>query len=329
MKLQIKLNPWIEEIKNTKTFRVPETLFWQVVVFGIVFFIMQFAETCMMMPFLMPRILDWAHKRMEETGGMLDSDEMSEQITNIMMDPVNTNIMLFSTVAGTILVLLYIRIIEGRKLQTAGFRREHAVPHYLIGILAGFAAFSMTVGLAWLMGGLTFEGYRGQFTVGLILTFFAFLLQGMSEETLCRGFMMSGTLRHHNLWWAIGINSVLFGLMHAFNNGFSLLAAVNLILCGVLFSVYALRTGNLWGACAFHSIWNFAQGNFYGLPVSGIDSGDTIFSMQLAGSKLANGGDFGLEASLATTIVMALWIAVLLFVPNPFAKTTAETEVQV
>lgn len=117
--------------------------------------------------------------------------------------------------------------------------------------------------------------------------------------------------------------------MHAFNNGFTLLAAVNLILCGVLFSVYALRTGNLWGACAFHSIWNFAQGNFYGLPVSGIDSGDTIFSMQLAGSKLANGGDFGLEASLATTIVMALWIAVLLFVPNPFAKTTAETGVGV
>ena len=184
----------------------------------------------------------------------------------------------------------------------------------------------MLIGCAYAMGGLQFEGYRGQFGAGLAVVLLGFLIQGMSEEVVCRGFMMTSTLRHHNLWWAVGVNSLLFGLAHALNPGFTALALLNLVLYAVMISLYVLRTDNLWGACAFHSIWNFAQGNFYGLPVSGIESGDTVFEMSLTGTKLANGGDFGLEASLGCTIVMALWIAALLFVPNPFAKKTAAPE---
>ena len=72
----------------------------------------------------------------------------------------------------------------------------------------------------------------------------------------------------------------------------------------------------------------FAQGNFYGLPVSGIDVGDTVFSMSLKGSDLVSGGAFGLEASIGTTIVMLLWIAGLLFLPAPFRRKpeNAQTE---
>lgn len=329
MKLQVKFTPWIRDIKEAKTFRVPKNIVLQILIYLGVFLLLQMAESAVMMPFLMPRLFDWAMNEINQNnGGSIAYDVMMDKINNMMMDPANTTIMLFCTLAGTIVIFLYCRFVEGRKLRTIGMRKEHALPHYLLGLLGGFAAFSMVVGIACLTGGLHFEGYRGQFGWGLLAVFCGFLLQGMSEEVTCRGFMMSSTLRHHNMWWAIGINSVLFALMHAFNTGFSLLACINLILCGVMFSLYALRTGSLWGACAFHSIWNFAQGNFYGLPVSGIDSGDTIFSMSLTGSDLVNGGAFGLEGSIATTIVLLIWIAALLFVPNPFAKKQAAPETE-
>ena len=45
-----------------------------------------------------------------------------------------------------------------------------------------------------------------------------------------------------------------------------------------------------------------------------------VFSFGFKGSALVNGGDFGLEAGIAATIVLSIWIVCLLFVPNPFAK---------
>jgi hypothetical protein len=94
-----------------------------------------------------------------------------------------------------------------------------------------------------------------------------------------------------------------------------------------MISLYMLRTNSLWGACAIHSIWNFAQGNFYGLPVSGIDSGESVFKMSLKGSDFINGGAFGLEAGLPTTIVMTVSICILLFVPIPILdKKAGESE---
>lgn len=327
MKLQVKFTPWVGDIKQAKTFRIPQNMILQVLIYVGIFFLLQMAETVAMMPFLMPRILDWAMAEVEAHGA-LNTAEVMQKINSIMQDPANTNIMLYCTLAGTIAVMLYCRWVEGRKIRTMGFRKEHALGKYLLGLLSGFLAFSMVVGLAWLMGGLKFTGFRGDFGIGLLIVFGGFVIQGMSEETLCRGFMMTSTLRDHNFWWAIGINSVLFSVMHCANPGFSLLAFVNLTLCGALLSLVALRSGNIWTACAFHSIWNFAQGNFYGLPVSGIDAGNTVFTMSLTGGTLVNGGKFGLEASLASTIVMAIWVAALLFVPNPFAKKqeTPETE---
>ena len=79
-----------------------------------------------------------------------------------------------------------------------------------------------------------------------------------------------------------------------------------------------------------HGIWNFSEGNFYGLPVSGTNSGDSIFSISLKGADILNGGAFGIEASLPATIILLVAIVVLLFVPLPFGvngqKAEKETE---
>ena len=173
--------------------------------------------------------------------------------------------------------------------------------------------------------GLHAEGFVGGSAVSILLALLGFGLQGMSEEVLCRGYLMTTILKHHKPWVAVMTNAVIFALLHGMNNGISLLAIINLTLCGIMFSLYMLRTDNLWGACAIHSIWNFVQGNFFGLPVSGIDSGDSVFRFSLIeGSDLANGGAFGLEGGLPCTIVLTAVILVLLFVP--FGTCAAKQE---
>lgn len=326
MKLQLD-SPLIETVRTPRTHRIPKEIILQVMIFFGIFAMMQFAEMVVMLVFLWDSFMEWSMELAQqvEAGAVIDQQEFTDKLYALMTEPVNLAFSLLSTGAGTIFVLLYCRIVEGRKLYTLGFNKKHAFAQYGIGLLAGFVSFAAVVGISFLCGGLRFNEFRGQFTGTLLLIFVGYLIQGMSEEVICRGFMMTSTLRHHNVWWAVGINSVFFGIFHAANNGFSAFALLNLILYAAVASLYVLRTNNLWGACAFHSIWNFAQGNFFGLPVSGMDSGDTIFSMSLNGSSILNGGAFGLEASIATTIVMGIWIAVLLFVPNPFTDKEKET----
>ena len=319
MKLQLQNTPFIDNIRNEKTFRTPRNIILKLLIFAGIFYLMQLAETICIFPFLLPRVFDWARQQTEANGGSLSSEETMDAINAIAADPANVWMMLFCTVGGTILVLLYCRIVEGRRLHTLGFCKKGAFVQYLIGLGLGFAAFTLTLLVDMLMGGVRFEGFSGSVGISLLLVFIGFLLQGMSEEVLCRGFMLTATLRDHNVWWAILVNSILFGAFHFMNDGFGVLAMLNITICGILFSLLMLRTQNIWICGAFHGVWNFVQGNFYGLPVSGIDSGDTVFRCTLTDVTLATGGDFGLEASLGCTIVLGIGCLLLLFVPG-FSK---------
>lgn len=316
--------PMTERIRSYEPFRTPQNFWLQCLIFCAVFMTGSIVQSCIMMVGFIPHVMSWMTEKMETTGE-IDSVEAMQYFMNFLEDPSMTFIMLLSTVGTTITVLLFCRLIEGRKLHTIGFTKKGAVPQYLLGLAVGFVMFSAVVGLAWAFGGLHAEGFVGGSAVSILLALLGFGLQGMSEEVLCRGYLMTTILKHHKPWVAVVTNAVIFALLHGMNNGISLLAIINLTLCGIMFSLYMLRTDNLWGACAIHSIWNFVQGNFFGLPVSGIDSGDSVFRFSLIeGRDLANGGAFGLEGGLPCTIVLTAVILVLLFVP--FGTSAAKQE---
>lgn len=312
----------IKTVREPETFRTPKNLFLECLIFAGVFLLMELAEGTGMIIGVMPRLMDWAREQTIQHGE-LASETMTEKLNSLLKDPELTYIMLLCTGLGTIVILLFCRLVEGRKLYTMGFFKEKAGLQYLAGLGIGFAMFSSVIGLSWLMGGLKFEGTEG-FSPMLLVILIGFCIQGMSEEVTCRGYFMTTVMRHHSVWWAVGLNSLFFGLMHGLNKGFSAYTLFNLILYAVMISLYTLRTNSLWGSCAIHGIWNFAQGNFYGLPVSGIDSGVSVFRMSLTGSKWVNGGDFGLEAGIPTTIVMTVCICILLFCPLSFLDKKGE-----
>lgn len=212
------------------------------------------------------------------------------------------------------IVLGFCALCEKRKPWQVGFAKKNILKEYGVGLALGFAVFSVAVLLAALMGAVRLSFAGG----GVLLVFFAagFMIQGMAEEVLCRGYLMCSVARRYPLWVGILANSVVFASLHLLNSGISALAFINLVLYGIFASLYFVRRGNIWGIGAFHAVWNFVQGNFYGIQVSGTGKMTSVFASSFTeGRELIYGGAFGLEGGLAVSSVLAVGIVLLYLEP--------------
>lgn len=231
-------------------------------------------------------------------------------------------VQLFSTAFVAALVLLYCRFAEGRSIKSMGLSCEKLFKRYGLGLIIGAAAFSAVVGVSVMVGAVKYTGTAMNNGLMYSLICIGWIIQGAEEEIVCRGFLMTTLSTRLPMWAAVVINSVFFSAMHLMNPGMSVLALINIALIGIAFSLLAVRCNSLIPSCAFHSVWNWAQGNFYGLPVSGMNSGSSVLRFELSeGMELWTGGKFGLESGLATTIVSIVLIALFLLLPK---KKTAE-----
>lgn len=222
---------------------------------------------------------------------------------------------LFTNIVMILIVLGFCKLIQKRNPVTLGFTRKGIIKDYLVGLAAGFIVFSAAVLICVLTGALRLKGFAETFGIGMFVLFvLGFMIQGMAEEVLCRGYFMVSVGRRNPMWLAVLLNALVFAALHLLNSGISVLAFINLVLYGVFASTYFIKGGNIWGVGAFHSMWNLVQGNVYGILVSGIGVDCTIFeSTTVEGMEIVNGGAFGLEGGLAVTIVLLLGIGFLLW----------------
>ncbi len=239
---------------------------------------------------------------------------------------------LFITVLETIIAIVYCRYIEKRSLHSMGFIRNGWLKEYLIGYVVGAVMITAACMIAVATGTISINLSTSISVVYFMLFFVGFIVQGMAEEVIVRGYFMvsltNSIKSRHAAAIAVGVSSVAFSLLHLGNPGMSLLAIVNLTLAGVFFALYILRTGNIWGACAAHSAWNFFQGNFFGVQVSGLTMNASIFTATATDSgSLINGGSFGLEGGLAVTIVQVIAIILLFVIPKTNKNIAMEAPV--
>ncbi|MCM1522928.1 MAG: CPBP family intramembrane metalloprotease [Ruminococcus sp.] len=227
---------------------------------------------------------------------------------------------LLSTAVPAVLTVLYCTKAEKRSLESMGIKRENFAKNYLMGAVIGFAAFSLSLLICVTAGaarysGTNFSGYIPY----LIVIALCWGIQGAEEEILCRGWLMPSLAQRLPLWAAVIGNAAVFSLLHIFNDGFSLLAFVNIFVVGIAFSLIAVRFDSIIPSCAFHSVWNAVQGNFYGLPVSGGGCDKSVFVFTLSDNmEILNGGVFGIEGGIAVTAVMTaiIIVCIILFVNN-------------
>ena len=207
----------------------------------------------------------------------------------------------FVFIAG--LFFLWVKLFEKRPIVTLGFA---------LGILL----FSVVMLILILTGsyqlvGTTFTPYAFGF---VLLTIPFWLIQGGTEELITRGWLLPVMAEKSNKIIAIVVSSSLFGLLHMFNSGFTMQSLIDLILFGILETFYIIKTDNLWGAAGIHGAWNFAQGNIFGVLVSGSTTGSSLLQFAPgSGPDWLTGGSFGAEGSIVCTLVMLVTILILAY----------------
>lgn len=244
--------------------------------------------------------------------GRVSMDKMMDIIANV---PQWMNIVLLVGELGLLLaVFLYCRLLEKRKLSTLGFQKKGCVLQYVKGLALGLLLFGMTYLLCYVSGSLTVGGVSlsGE-TVLYVVGFFAgYLIQGMAEEVLCRGYFLVSLSRRCSVTLSVVLSSLFFSALHGMNQGVTLLALINIFLFGVFLALLFIRFENIWIVGALHSIWNFAQGNLFGIQVSGMQLQPSLIKSDVKeGWEIINGGSFGMEGGLAVTVVLAAALGIL------------------
>lgn len=291
----------------------------ELLVFVAVFLVCTFVEGILATPVILVMLFtnsDFMHLIL--SANSISVQEYTQIYAEIMEEIASSDFysigLLFVTIGMTLLVMLFCKLLQRRKMNTLGFHKKGWIKEYLIGWVVGFVLFSAAILICVLTGSLTFEGISPTFSIGTFLLFtVGFIIQGMSEEVLCRGYFLVSVGRRYPMLVAVIANSVLFAALHLTNSGISILGFINLILFGVFASVYFIKRNDIWGICAVHSVWNLVQGNVYNIRVSGMELSCSVLSSEIIeGKELIHGGAFGLEGGLAVTVVLAVGTVILL-----------------
>lgn len=216
---------------------------------------------------------------------------------------------LFSmSASNAFIVLVWGVLIQKRSIGNFGFVKENAIRSYLLGMLIGLLMFSVVYMISTLTGSISKSRVSGHKDIRIYVSFLlGFLVQGMGEEILCRGYFIGSFTRRYSVTAAVLIESTVFTANHFRNNGSSVLAMINMFGFGIFASLYYLCSKNIWGICAFHGVWNFVQGNIFGTKVSGTSFGPSLYiTTAKKGKELINGGDYGLEGGIITSIAFTV-----------------------
>jgi membrane protease YdiL (CAAX protease family) len=234
---------------------------------------------------------------------MDDSVVLPESVESLLMEGI-----MFAAVL--LVTFLFCRLIHKETLSGTGlgaFTKKWkdllwGMLYGIVGIAAGFL-------ICYAAGVIRITAVH--FPSTLLLSVATMLLVAVTEEILCRGYVLRRFMTVYNQYVALAVSSLLFVLLHGANSHLGILPLVNLFLAGVLLGSYYIYTQNLWFPIGLHFTWNFFQGSVFGFSVSGRDVESIIVQQPVADMDWLTGGAFGFEGSvLCSAVCVLLTIAV-------------------
>jgi len=216
--------------------------------------------------------------------------------------------------------LLYWKLFRKKTLSDMGITKQ--LGNYFVGAAAAILLVGLSVLAVMLTGAIKYHGIFKSIDFAMILLMLGgFIIQGAMEEILCRGVVLMSLKDKVPLPVGIGLSTVVFMIPHlsTLSEGkpiFVLIGMLDLIIISVIFSLLTIRYDSIWAACGLHSVWNFVLFSILGLNLSGNDTKTAaIFDMRSVGENIFNGGEYGIEASVVTAVVLSA-AAVLIFILN-------------
>ena len=214
--------------------------------------------------------------------------------------------------------LLYWKFIEKKPLSEMGLTKHFG--NYFIGAITGVLLLAVSVVAIILTGNIEYHGvFENADILVIVLLIGGFVVQGATEEILCRGIVFHSLKEKTSFAVAMDVSALMFILPHlsalfACEVIYGVFGIINLLLISTIFSLLTIRFKSIWAACGLHSFWNAILYSVLGLNLSGNDATVTaIFNMQSVGENIWNGGVYGIEASIITTVVLAIATVLIWF----------------
>lgn len=231
-----------------------------------------------------------------------------------VFDRENGVLALFSFALASLTIWLWMWAKEKRSFSTLGFTGARTGLRFAgRGLLLGIGMLAVCVLVPVITGQaqLAWASPDGTSWMFIFVMLMGFLVQGSTEEILTRGYLTQAVARRWGLIAAVIFQSVFFMALHGMNPGMGVIPIINLLLFALFGSFLSLSEGGLWGICAMHGAWNWAQGNLFGVAVSGQPVSDSFFTFSATpgSNDLITGGAFGIEGSLVASIVFLAGIA--------------------
>ncbi len=205
---------------------------------------------------------------------------------------------------------------------------EGWLKHLILGIVIGAATLAIAVLMALISGGLSFQFNSEAGTSAIISTLavssLIFAVAAAFEEVFFRGYMLQTFARAGYAWLAIALTSAFFGSVHMGNPDAGIISTLNTIFAGVWFGIAYLKTRDLWFVLGLHLMWNWMQGAFFGIEVSGLKQivTDPLLKEIDRGPVWLTGENYGIEGGIACTVAIVISITAIYFIP--FLKPSDE-----
>jgi len=214
---------------------------------------------------------------------------------------------------GAVVAALIMARIENRPFAIYGLPPGNAFGKpFWIGVVWGLVSITLLLVAiralnGFYFGHLALHGLR-IIKFGLFWGLF-FLLVGLSEEFLLRGYTQFTLSTGIGFWPTAAALSTLFGAIHLGNKGENLAGALGAAGIGMFFCLTLRRTGTLWFAVGMHASWDWGESFLYSVPDSGMIVPGHFLNSSFQGATWLTGGSVGPEASLFVFVVIALmWL---------------------
>jgi membrane protease YdiL (CAAX protease family) len=218
--------------------------------------------------------------------------------------------------AVTLVATAVMGLIEGKSVWSYGLQGPRVVAKFVSGWVGGLVCLSLLVVALNASGYLVFDGraLHGVSIVGYgFVWLLAFLLVGLSEETLFRGYVQATLTRGMGFWPAALVISLSFGAAHLGNPGESVAGIAGVVAAGLIFCLLLWVSGSLWLGIGFHTAWDWAQSYFYGTPDSGLMMRGHLLVTHAVGDARMSGGSAGPEGSILGAPVLICGLLAMVF----------------
>ena len=199
---------------------------------------------------------------------------------------------------------LLFRVWDRRRISELGFRQFGL--NSAGAFLLGFGVICVYFMILLISGNYQVHSINDLGLLGGTILFF--LMMSATEEVIMRGVLYRIAEERIGTTLSLLISSFLFGILHLFNDNFSVISMISLVLGGLLLGLVYTNTRSLWAVIFAHLGWNFAQ-SCGGANISGSSRLPKFLNAEFSGAEWITGGDFGPENSFITILLLVLLVA--------------------